>query len=125
MRTLISSGSPYEAKVGYSRAVVTDGWVFVAGTTGVDQTTGEIPQGVTAQCELALNIIHKALGEAGASFDDVVRVTYYLPDRTEFEQCWPMLSAAFANARPAATMLEVGLLDPKMRIEIEVTAKLP
>lgn len=124
-RKTISSGSPYEDKVGYSRAVICDGWVFVAGTTGVDQATGEIPQGVTTQCELALQIIDDALGQAGCDFSDVVRVHYMLPDRAEFEACWPMLQAAFGKSKPAATMIECGLLDPRMRIEIEVTARMP
>lgn len=125
MKRHISSGSPYEARIGYSRAVVCDSWVFVAGTTGVDQATGKVVDGVVPQCELTLSIIERALAEAGCGFDDVVRVTYMLPDRGEFEACWPMLSEAFAKARPAATMIECGLIDPAMRIEIEVTARVP
>lgn len=120
----ISSGSPYEEKVGYSRAIVADGWVFVAGTTGVDQSTGELVEGVVAQCTKSLEIIEKALTEAGSSLNDVVRVTYYLPDRSDFEPCWPLLRQAFGQAKPAATMVQAELIDPEMKIEIEVTARI-
>jgi enamine deaminase RidA (YjgF/YER057c/UK114 family) len=111
----IFSGGEYEPKVGYCRAVVAGGFVYVAGTVG---------QGTTAveQCASALEIIGKALSEAGSSFDRVVRVTYMLPDRSEFEACWPMLRAAFGDNPPAATMIECGLITPEDRIEIEVTA---
>jgi len=118
----IFSGAPHEPLVAYARAVVRGDFVFVAGTTGRDPATGVMPEGVEAQCTNALAIIGAALAEAGASFADVVRVTYYLPDRREFEACWPLLRAAFGAAPPAATMIEAGLFDPAMRIEIEVTA---
>ncbi len=114
----ISSGGEFEAKVGYCRAVVAGGFVHVAGTVGQGDD-------VVAQCRSALEIIGKALDEAGAGFADAVRVTYYLPDRAEFAPCWPLLSAAFGDNPPVATMLECGLIDPKYRIEIEVTALLP
>ncbi|NOD31117.1 RidA family protein [Ruegeria sp. HKCCD6228] len=114
----ISSGGEFEAKVGYCRAVVAGGWVHVAGTVGQGED-------VVAQCRSALDIIGKALAEAGAGFDDVVRVTYMLPDRNEFEPCWPILAETFGTNPPAATMIECGLIDPKYRIEIEVTAFLP
>ncbi|WP_298853442.1 RidA family protein [uncultured Ruegeria sp.] len=114
----ISSGGEFEAKVGYCRAVVAGGWVHVAGTVG----KGE---GAVEQCRSALGIIEKALAEAGASFADVVRVTYMLPDRSEFEPCWPILAVTFGANPPVATMIECGLIDPKFRIEIEVTAILP
>jgi len=114
----ISSGGDYAARVGYCRAVVAGGFVHVAGTVGQGD-------GVVAQCRSALDTIGKALSAAGAGFSDVVRVTYYLPDREEFESCWPLLRAAFGDNPPAATMLECGLIDPKYRIEIEVTALLP
>jgi enamine deaminase RidA (YjgF/YER057c/UK114 family) len=114
----ISSGGAFEAKVGYCRAVVAGGWVHVAGTIGQGDT-------VVDQCSDALGIIHAALTKAGADWCDVVRVTYMLPDRAEFEPCWPMLSETFGPNPPAATMIECGLLDPKFRIEIEVTALLP
>ena len=98
-------------------------WVFVAGTTGRDPATGDMPGTAEAQCANALATIEAALAEAGASLADVVRVTYYLPDRADFEPCWPLLRAAFGSAPPAATMLVAGLIDPAMKIEIEVTAR--
>ena len=118
----ISSGGEFEAKVGYCRAVVAGGFVHVAGCVGVDRATGDVPASVTDQCSLALGIIEDALEQAGTSFANVVRVTYMLPDAAEFEPCWPLLSAAFGEHPPAATMIECGLIDPKYRIEIEVTA---
>lgn len=111
----IHSGGEFEGKVGYCRAVVAGGWVHVAGTVGEGDT-------VVDQCRAALSIIEKALSAAGAGFGDVVRVTYILPDRTEFEPCWPLLAETFGANPPAATMIESGLIDPKYRIEIEVTA---
>ena len=114
----ISSGGEFEAKIGYCRAVVAGGFVHVAGTVGQGDTVEE-------QCKSALEVIEKALAEAGASLADTVRVNYYLPDRHEFEPCWPILSAAFGDNPPAATMVECGLIDPKFRIEIELTALAP
>ena len=114
----ISSGGPFEAKIGYCRAVVAGGFVHVAGTVGQGES-------VEAQCRAALGIIGRALAEAGAGFADVVRVTYYLPDRSEFEPCLPILAETFGADPPAATMIECGLIDPKYRIEIEVTALAP
>ena len=124
-RTLISSGSTFEAEIGYSRAVVCDGWVFVAGTTGYDYATMTLPEGVVDQCRNTLATIGKALAEAGASFDDAVRVRYILPDPDDWPACWPLVSEAFGAARPAATMISAALQEPGMRIEIEVTARLP
>lgn len=100
-------------------------FVFVAGTTGRDAKTGDLPADVVGQCRNALAIIGEALAAAGAGFADVVRVTYYLPDAADFEPCWPLLRAAFGTAPPAATMIVAGLIDPAMKIEIEVTAMLP
>ncbi len=111
----IHSGGEFEKKVGYCRAVVAGGFVHVAGTVGQGED-------VVSQCRSALEIIGKALQEAGSGFADVVRVTYYLPDRHEFDACWPMLAEVFGANPPAATMIETGLIDPKYRIEIEVTA---
>lgn len=122
-RRLISSGSTFEAEIGYSRAVVDGDWVWVAGTTGFDYATMTISPDIVAQTEQCLRNIEKALGEAGASLRDVVRVTYLLPDATEFPACWPVLRRYFGEIRPAATMMAVGLADSRMRIEIEVTAK--
>ena len=121
-RRLISSGSTFETQIGYSRAVVAGDWVFVSGTTGFDYTTMTIADSVEAQAEQCLKNIEAALREAGASMDDVVRVTYVLPDAAQFEACWPVLRRYFGQARPAAMMITAGLLDPRMKIEIEVTA---
>jgi len=122
-RRLISSGSSFEAKIGYSRAVVDGDFAFVAGTTGFDYKAGTLPEDVVAQCENTFKNIGAALEQAGFAFADVVRATYYLPDRADFEKCWPVLQTYFGDVRPAATMLVAGLADPRMKIEIEVTAK--
>ncbi len=122
-RRWISSGSRYEQEVGYARAVVDGDWIFVSGTTGFDYRTMAIAAGIVAQTRQCLANIAAVLTEAGASLDDVVRVTYIVPDAAQFEACWPLLREAFGRARPAATMLSAGLLDPRMRIEIEVTAR--
>lgn len=123
MRRLISSGSTFEAQIGYSRAVVQGDWIFVSGTTGFDYSTMKLAEGgVVAQAEQCLKNIEAALRQAGASLADVVRVHYILPDGKEFEKCWPVLRKYFGDIRPAATMIEAKLLDPEMRIEIEVTA---
>ncbi|MEM1431446.1 MAG: RidA family protein [Pseudomonadota bacterium] len=124
-RTCISSGSPFEAEIGYARAVVCDGWVFVAGTTGYDYTTMTMPETVTDQCANALRTIEHALAEAGAGLHDVVRVRYILPRAADWPACWPLTRAAFGAVRPAATMIVAGLQNDEMKIEIEVTARLP
>lgn len=121
-RQRISSGSTFEAQIGYSRAVVADPWVFVSGTTGFDYTTMTIADDVVVQTEQCLKNIEAALAQAGATFADVVRVTYVLPDAGEFEACWPVLRKYFGEVRPAAMMMSAGLADPRMKIEIEVTA---
>ncbi len=122
-RRLISSGSEFEARIGYSRAVVDGEWVFVSGTTGFDYATMTIAPGVVEQAEQCLANVAAALGEAGCTLEDVVRVRYMLPRAEDFEPCWPVLRRAFADVRPAATMIACGLSDPRMRIEIEVTAR--
>jgi enamine deaminase RidA (YjgF/YER057c/UK114 family) len=122
-RRLISSGSTFEAQVGYSRAVVDGDWIFVSGTTGFDYATMSLSDDVVAQSEQALRNIGAALAEAGAGFSDVVRVTYILPDADEFPKCWPVLRRYFGEVRPAATMISAGLVDKRLRIEIEVTAR--
>ena len=121
-RKLISSGSTFEAEIGYSRAVVVGDWVFVSGTTGFDYSTMSISDGLPEQTEQCLKNIESALRQAGSSLKDVVRVTYVLPNGAEFEQCWPALRKYFGDVRPAAMMISAGLADPRMRIEIEVTA---
>ena len=121
----ISTGSPFEAQIGYSRAVVADGWVFVAGTTGYDYANMVMPESIEDQCRNALNTIDKALAEAGSGIDHVVRVNYIVPDKSEWPACWPITSAIFAQAKPAATMISAGLQTAEMKIEIEVTARVP
>ena len=121
-RTLISSGSTFEAQIGYSRAVVAGDWVFVSGTTGFDYATMTISDDVVVQAEQCLKNIASALEQAGSSLQDVVRVTYVLPQTADFEACWPVLRKYFGEVRPAAMMISAGLADPRMKIEIEVTA---
>ena len=121
-RTLISSGSPFEAQIGYSRAVVAGDWVFVSGTTGFDYQLMTISSDIAEQTEQCLKNIASALHQADASMADVVRVTYVLPDASQFEKCWPVLQKYFGDVRPAAMMISAGLLDVHMLIEIEVTA---
>ena len=123
MRRLISSGSPFEQDIGYSRAVVDGEWVFVSGTTGFDYASMTISPDAREQAEQALRNIAHALAEAGCSLADVVRVRYILPDAADFEPCWPVLRQHFGETRPAATMIAAGLADPRMRVEIEVTAR--
>jgi enamine deaminase RidA (YjgF/YER057c/UK114 family) len=128
-RREIHSGSPFEPAAAYARAVVSGDFVFVAGTTGRDPDSGVLPGAmpgdVTSQCANALATIERALAAAGASFADVVRVNYYVQNRGDFEPCWPLLRAAFGANPPAATMIVAGLIDPAMKIEIEVTAHRP
>lgn len=123
-RKLISSGSTFEQDIGYSRAVIDGDWVFVSGTTGFDYSTMSIADDVANQCEQCMQNIAVALEQAGSSISDVVRVRYILPEASEFEACWPVLKRYFGEVRPAATMFVAGLIDPKMRIEIEVTARI-
>jgi enamine deaminase RidA (YjgF/YER057c/UK114 family) len=124
-RKLISSGSKFEAEIGYSRAVVAGDWIFVSGTTGFDYSTMSIADGLLEQTEQCLKNIDSALRQAGSSLKDVVRVTYVLPNGSEFEQCWPVLRKYFGEVRPAAMMISAGLADSRMKIEIEVTALKP
>jgi enamine deaminase RidA (YjgF/YER057c/UK114 family) len=121
-RRLVSSGSTFEQQIGYSRAVVAGDWVFVSGTTGFDYSSMSISDTLLDQAEQCFKNIESALHEAGASLADVVRVTYILPDGAAFEQCWPVLRKYLGEIRPAATMISAGLADPRMKIEIEVTA---
>jgi enamine deaminase RidA (YjgF/YER057c/UK114 family) len=121
-RHFISSGSTFEVEIGYSRAVVAGEWVFVSGTTGFDYEAMTIAEGVAEQTEQCLKNIAAALAQAGSSLTDVVRVTYVLPNGADFPECWPVLRRYFGEVRPAAMMISAGLADPRMRIEIEVTA---
>ncbi|MER8114229.1 RidA family protein [Streptomyces sp. NPDC094031] len=122
-RRAILSGSVFEEQIGYARAVVDGDWVHVSGTTGFDYTAMTISDDVVEQAEQCLRNIGAALAEAGCAFADVVRVRYLLPDRADFEPCWPVLRACFGDIRPAATMMECGLADLRMKIEIEVYAR--
>jgi len=121
-RQWISSGSIFEEQIGYSRAVVAGDWGFVSGTTGFDYATMTISEDVATQAEQCLQNIATALAQAGCTLDDVVRVNYVLPDGKDFEACWPLLRKHFGKAKPAAMVITAGLLDPRMKIEIEVTA---
>jgi len=123
MRRLISSGSPFEAEAGYSRAVVDGEWIFVAGTTGFDYARMTIAEGPTEQARQAFRNIETALAEAGASLADVVRARYYVPNPADWPLVVPVLGEVFGAIRPAATALFCGLVDPRMKIEIEVTAR--
>ncbi|PYN24666.1 MAG: hypothetical protein DMD76_14385 [Candidatus Rokuibacteriota bacterium] len=122
-RRLISSGSSFEREIGYSRAVVDGEWVFVSGTTGFDYQSMRISENLLEQAEQCLRNITSALEQAGTGLRDVVRITYILPKGEDFPQCWPILKKYFGDVRPAATMISAGLADPRIRIEIEVTAR--
>src|SRR4029453_2328766 len=122
-RRLISSNSTFEHEIGYSRAVVDDDWLFVSGTTGFDYASMRISDDLADQTEQSLRNIQNALAEAGASLEDVVRVIYILPEASPFPQCWPVPRKYFGEIRPAATMISAGLADPRMKIEIQVTAR--
>ena len=121
-RRLISSGSTFEQEIGYSRAVVEGDWIFVSGTTGFDYSKMTISDDLLEQTEQCFRNIELALNEAGASISDTVRVTYVLPDAADFPRCWPVMRKYLGEVRPAAMMLSAGLSDPRMRIEIQVTA---
>jgi enamine deaminase RidA (YjgF/YER057c/UK114 family) len=121
-RKLISSGSPFETEIGYSRAVVQGDWIFVSGTTGFDYATMTIADDIESQTEQCLKNIEAALAQAGAGLEDIVRVNYVLPNGAEFPRCWPVLRRYLGDVRPAAMMISAALLDPRMKIEIEATA---
>lgn len=122
-RQLISSGSTFEQEIGYSRAVVDGDWIFVSGTTGFDYGRMTISDDLLEQAEQCFKNIQAALGEAGASMRDIVRVTYVLPHAADFPKCWPIFRKHLGQIRPAAMMISAGLSDPRMRIEIQVTAR--
>ena len=122
-RKLISSGSEFERKIGYSRAVVEGEWVFVSGTTGFDYAAGSISDDPAEQTRQTLRNIEAALDQAGALMTDVVRANYIVPDVADWPAITEVLGATFGDIRPAATAIVAGLVDPRMKIEIEVTAK--
>jgi enamine deaminase RidA (YjgF/YER057c/UK114 family) len=121
-RRLISSGSPFEAQIGYSRAVVSGPWVFMSGTTGFDYKTMTIADNAVDQAEQCFRNIGAVLEQAGVSFADVVRINYLVTRREDFEPIWPVLQRYLGEVRPACTVIVAGLLDPRMLIEVEVTA---
>jgi len=123
-RKYISSGSEFESKIGYSRAVVDGNYVFLSGTTGYNYETMSISSDPVEQAEQCFKNIENALIQAGSSIDDIVRVHYIYPNKLDFEPCWPVFKKYLVNAKPAATMFVAGLLDDAMKLEIEVTAKL-
>jgi enamine deaminase RidA (YjgF/YER057c/UK114 family) len=123
MVQLISSGSPFERDMAYSRALVDGDWIFVSGTTGYDYATMTISDDVATQADQCFRNIAKALEQAGASLANVVRVHYILPNASDFPHCWPAMRKHLGDVRPAATMFSAGLADAKMKIEIEVTAR--
>ena len=122
-RRLVSSGSDLEKAYGYSRAVVDGDWVFVAGTTGFDYAAGTISDDVAEQTRQTLRNIEAALSEAGASLADVVRANYIVVDAADWPKVGAVLGDVFGDIRPAATAIIAGLIDPRMKVEIEVTAR--
>lgn len=122
-RILISSGTEFESKISYSRAVLDGDYVFVSGTTGFNYETMSISNDVIEQADQCFKNIEKALLEAGSNLDQVVRVQYIFPNKSDFEACWPIVRKYLGDAKPAATMFEAGLLDERMKLEIEVTAR--
>jgi enamine deaminase RidA (YjgF/YER057c/UK114 family) len=120
----ISSGSPFEARIGYSRAVVDGDMVYVSGTTGYDYATMTMPEDAAAQARNALGTIARALEEAGASLRDTLRVRYYITDMAWYDALVEVAGETFGDIRPAATMVVCGLTTPEMKLEIEVTARI-
>ena len=118
----ISTGSPFEAAMGYSRAVVKGDWCFVSGVTGYDYATMTIPDGIADQARNCFSTIRAVLAEAGFAWADIVRVQYTVTDAALVEALVPVLGAELAEVRPAATMVIAGLIRPEMKVEIEVTA---
>ena len=123
MHKLISSGSTFENDNGYSRAVVADEWCCVSGTTGFDYSNMTISEDVAVQADQTFRNIASALEKAGFAMADIIRVHYLFPNGDDFKPCWPVMKKYLGDIRPAATMFVAGLADPRMKIEIEVTAK--
>lgn len=121
-RQLISSGSPFEATMGYSRAVVQGPFCFVSGTTGYDYANMTMPDSVAEQARNALGTIRKALEQGGFAMEDVIRATTYITDPAYFDAVVPALGEAFGDIRPAASVVVCALIKPEMKVEIEVTA---
>ena len=121
-RELISTGSSFEQEIGYSRAVIKGKWIFVSGTTGFDYSTMTISEDIISQAEQCFKNIDSTLKRADAKLEDIVRVTYIVPDASDFEKCWPILQKYLGSIRPAATMFSAGLADSRMKLEVQVTA---
>lgn len=119
----ISSGSIFEDEIGYSRAVIDGDYIFVSGTTGYDYDTMKISDDVVKQAKQCFKNIEKVLLQAKSSMDNIVRIRYILPNKSDFQPCWKVCKKYLSQAKPSATMIEAGLLDDKMKIEIEVTAR--
>ena len=122
-RRWVEDHSEFEKQIGYARAVIDGDFVFVSGTTGYDYVTMTIEPDVLAQAEQCMRNLGEALQAAGSGFDEVVRVRYIFPERSDFEPCWPIFRRYRGRARPAATMIVAGLLNESMRLEVEVTAR--
>ena len=118
----ISTGSPFEKTIGYSRAIVKGGWCFVSGVTGYNYTTMEMPEGIASQAKNCFDTISNVLAEAGFEMSDIVRVQYTVTDVDLVDELVPALGEAMEDIRPAATMIIAGLIKPEMLVEIEVTA---
>jgi enamine deaminase RidA (YjgF/YER057c/UK114 family) len=121
-RQLISSGSAFEERVGYSRAVRAGNHVWVAGTAPIMPGDADPPPTPYEQARVCLGIIELALGEAGASFRDVVRTRIYVTDRTSIDEVGRAHGEVFSTVRPATTGIVCELLDPRWLVEIEVEA---
>ena len=121
-RRLISTGSPFEADFGYSRAVVQDDWCFVSGVTGYDYETMQLPEGAAEQAANIFRTLEVVLAEAGFVMADIARVQYTVTDRAVIPEIQPVLRQYLGDIRPAATMVIAGLIEPEMRVEVEVTA---
>ena len=122
-RRQISSGSTFEAEIGYSRAIVDGDMIWVSGTTGFNYETMTISPDVVEQADQTFRNIAAAMEKAGFSLADVVRATYIFPRAEDFEPCWPVFRKYFGETRPASTAVIAQLIDPRMKIEIEVTGK--
>jgi len=122
-RRQISSGSKFEAEIGYSRAIVDGDWIWVSGTTGFNYETMTISESVTEQADQTFRNIKAAMEKAGFALEDVVSATYIFPRAEDFEPCWPVFRKYFGETRPASTAIVAGLIDPRMKIEIQVTGK--
>jgi enamine deaminase RidA (YjgF/YER057c/UK114 family) len=122
-RRQISSGSKFEAEIGYSRAIADGDWIWVSGTTGFNYAEMTISEDVAEQADQTFRNIQEAMEKAGFSLADIVRCTYIIPNAADFEPCWPVFRKYLGDIRPASTALVADLIDPRMKIEIEVTGK--